>query len=126
MSEEWSFVVPGSPPSVNSTYRIVSMRKDGMTTRRLAKTPEAVAWQLGVALITKTARPSGWMPARRVRIDMTFWMNRAGRDADNPQKALLDGIAMGLGCNDSAFLGCVISNEVDKDHPRIEVTIRNE
>lgn len=123
---EWSFIVPGPPPSINSTYKVVTMKKDGVTTRRLAKTPEAVAWQLGVVYIVKTARPSGWLPGRRVRIDITFWMNRGGRDADNPQKALLDAIATGLGVNDSSFLPCVVSNEIDKNRPRVEVSIRNE
>ena len=122
---DWSFTIPGAPPSINATYKVVLMKKDGVTTRRLAKTPEAVAWQLGVVLIVKTARPSDWKPARRIIIEMTYWMNRKGRDADNPQKALLDSIATALGVNDNSFLPCVVRNEVDKVHPRIEVTIRN-
>jgi Holliday junction resolvase RusA-like endonuclease len=123
---DFTFTVPGAPLSINATYKIVQMRSGAGMTRRLAKTPEAVAWQLGIVYIVKTARPSGWIPGRRVRINMAFWMNRAGRDADNPQKALLDSIATALGVNDSTFLPCVVSNEVDKTNPRVEVTIRNE
>lgn len=122
---DWSFTIPGPPLSINATYKVVTMKTTTGMTRRLAKTPEAVAWQLGVVYIVKTAKPSGWRPARRIRIEMTFWMNRKGRDADNPQKALLDSIATALGVNDNSFLPCVLSNEVDKADPRVEVTIRN-
>ena len=83
------------------------------------------AESVDVAWRTKTARPSGWTPGRRIQIDYRVWFARGGRDADGILKFLLDGIATGLGVNDSTFLFSCLSNEVDKLQPRVEVTIRN-
>lgn len=115
---DFRFSIPGQPPTVNHMY---SRGKGG----NVYKSPGIEEYQVLVAHLTRLARPKGWTAGRRIRIELVFWMNRAGRDADNPQKALLDGIAAALGVNDSTFLPCVLSNEVDKVNPRVSVTIRN-
>ena len=91
----------------------------------LAKSSDAYAYQEGAAYIVRTARPSGWVAARRVRITYRMWFNREGRDASNAIKLLEDAIAGALGVNDKTFLPCVELLEVDKTNPRVEVTVEN-
>lgn len=118
---DWSFTIPGSVVGTNHGYHVVHVAGHC----RIAKLPEVEAWQAEVAYRARSARPSGWVATRRVRIEYKVWFNRRGRDADGIVKFLCDGVAIGLGLNDNSFLACAISNEVDKDSPRIEVTIRN-
>ena len=118
---EWSVTIPGNPPALNSTYKVVTIKGRG----RLAKHSEVAVWQDMVAWLTRAAKPAGWEPTRRVRVEVTWWTARK-RDADAGLKALLDALATGLDINDSCFLPTVLSNEVDKAKPRTEVTIRNE
>jgi len=119
---DFTFTVPGVVVGSNHGYHIVHVAGHC----RIAKQPDVETWQIGVAYITRLARPSGWVAGRRVRIEYRVWFARAGRDADGILKFLLDAIAKGLGVNDSTFLFTCLSNEVDKTNPRVEVTIRNE
>lgn len=119
---DFEFTIPGVIKGTNHGYHLVYVAGHP----RIAKLPEVEAWQIEVAYRTRQARPKGWVAARRVRIFVRVWFARAGRDADGILKFLLDGIAAGLGVNDSCFLPSVISSEVDKLAPRIEVTISNE
>lgn len=127
---EFRFTILGVPPTVNHSYHIIytggRCPACGRGHARLAKAPGVETWQEAVAWQTKAARPSGWMPGRRVRISVTYWMPRAGRDAHNSAKALLDGIAHGLGVDDAGFLLHENSIEVDRANPRLEVTVSNE
>lgn len=118
---EFSVTIPGNPPALNSTYKVVTIKGHG----RLAKHAAVATWQDTVAWLTKVAAPKGWSPSRRVRVEVAWWTART-RDADAGLKALLDALATGLGINDSCFLPTVLSNEVDKANPRTEVTIRCE
>ncbi len=119
--DEFSVVIPGDPPALNATYRVVTIKGHG----RLAKTSEVTTWQTGTAFLVRAAKPSGWAPSRRVRVEVS-WFTTRKRDADSGIKALLDALAAGLGINDSCFLPTVLSNEVDKASPRTVVTVRNE
>lgn len=114
----WTVEIPGNAPTVNKSY---GRRADG----RVYKTAGVEPYQVGAALIVRLARPKGWMPARRVRMTYRMWFPTVRRDASNAIKALEDAIASALGCDDSLFLPCVESKEVDKVNPRIEVTIEN-
>lgn len=126
---DWSFEVPGSPAAINRAYKVVTFGPRCPTCGRgkpgLGKNSEATTWQESVAWLTKSTRPRGWNPTRRVVVEVSFWMGREGRDGDGPLKPLLDGIATGLGIDDRIFLVRVMSNEVDRANPRTEVTIRN-
>ena len=126
--DEWEFTVFGNPVSLNSTYKIVyhgaRCPSCGRGNARLAKAGGVEEWQTAVAWTVKAARPSGWMPARRTVIEVEWYTNR-WHDGDNGLKALSDGIAVGLGCDDKGFLVQVIVNEVDKANPRALVRVRN-
>lgn len=125
----WTVEIPGSPGAVNRAYRPIVVGRRcptcGYGKPGLAKNEGVETWQTEVAWRTKTVRPRGWLPARRVIIEIDFWMGREGRDGDGPLKPLLDGIAEGLGVNDSIFLARVMSNEVDRANPRTVVRISN-
>lgn len=122
----WSFTVAGNPPTLNATYKVVHhppfcpMCHRGVP--RLGKNDGILEWQDAVAWTVKAARPSGWVPERRTVIEVAWWTSRP-HDADAGVKALLDGIAKGLGCDDAGFLPRVVSNEVDKANPRTVVTV---
>ena len=118
----FSFEIPGVIKGSNHGYHIVYVAGHP----RIAKLPEVETWQVEVAYRARQARPTNWAPGRRVRISYAVWFARAGRDADGILKFLLDGIASGLGVNDSTFLSTCTSSEVDKLNPRVEVTISNE
>jgi Holliday junction resolvase RusA-like endonuclease len=123
-------VILGPPPSVNDSYQIVyhgpRCPTCGRGQPRLGKKNKVETWQDATAWQVKAARPSRWEPGRRVRIKIAVWFNRAGRDADDILKSLLDAIAVGLGVNDSIFLPAFESSEVDRANPRVEVEIENE
>ena len=119
---DWTFTVPGLPPSVNHAYKVFTTR-DGPA--RMAKTSEALTYQVGAAQIVRAAKPSGWEAARRIYVVYRFWFDTNRRDASNAIKLLEDAIAIALGVNDNTFLPCVAIKEVDKTRPRVEVTIRN-
>ena len=125
---EFTVVVPGSPGAVNRAYKVVSFGPRcpacGRGKPGLGKNDGVEAWQTEVAYRVRAAKPRGWTPTRRVIIEFSFWMGRAGRDGDGPTKPALDAIATGLGVNDNIFLGRVMLNEVDKANPRMIVTVR--
>jgi hypothetical protein len=126
---EWTFTVSGNPPSLNATYRIVDIGKRcpccGRGKSTLAKGDDVETWQTAVAWTVKSARPKGWEPARRTVIEVE-WYTARWHDGDAGIKALSDGIAVGLGCDDKGFLVRVIANEVDKSNPRTVVRVGNE
>jgi Holliday junction resolvase RusA-like endonuclease len=118
---DFSVVIDGNPPALNTTYKIITIKGRG----RLAKHSAVSSWQDTVAWLTRAAKPADWEPSRRVRVEISWYAARK-RDADAGMKALLDGLAVGLGIDDACFLPTVLLNEVDKARPRTEVTIRCE
>ena len=129
MDRSWSVTISGSPAAINRAYKVVQFGARcpacGRGKPGLAKNEGVESWQTEVAWRVKTARPKGWEPARRVVVEMDFYMGREGRDGDGPTKPLLDGIAQGLGVDDRIFLGRVMLNEVDRTNPRTIVRIEN-
>jgi Holliday junction resolvase RusA-like endonuclease len=120
----WTVTIPGQPPSTNHAYKIVTVRRGtgGVPFRTLAKTDEAVTYQMAARLLVATARPSGWKPEAQVRLIYRLYLSRK-QDADNSLKLLNDAIARALDINDDRFLPCVESKEIVKANPRVEVTI---
>ncbi len=55
-----------------------------------------------------------------------FVPDKRKRDADNLLKLSLDAIAAGLGVDDSRFLPRIMSRELDRKNPRIEVRVFQE
>ena len=127
MARSWGFTIEGQPPSVNHLYTIGwRPRKNGSGLGPcLIKADGIETYQAGVTYIVKTARPSGWKPARRVRLLYTYHLTRDA-DCDNLKKAMNDAIASALGVNDRIFLATDVSKEIVKANPRVEVEVVNE
>lgn len=136
MDDEWRFEIPGPQPGVNAAYKVVThppfCKVCGQGKPRLGKHERVETWQTEIAWLTRAARPSGWMPGRRVIVEVEWYADRmnlkaaeAGHDSDGPAKPLLDGIAAGLGMDDAPFLFRAMVNEVDRANPRTVVRIRN-
>lgn len=124
--------LPGPPPTVNHTYKIVRVprRGGGGLVSRLAKTEGIETYQAGVTLIARTAKPSGWQPADKIRLRYTFYLGRE-LDCDNALKAINDAIALAIrpsasaAKRDSGFLPCVADVFVGDKNPRVVVEIWN-
>lgn len=91
---------------------------------RMAKAPGVESYQNDVALICRTARPSGWNPSKRVRTRFWFYLKRDA-DCDNLLKVIHDAIAEALGVNDKAFLPFVVAKETGLKEPWTEIEIEN-
>lgn len=120
----WRVTLPGPPPSVNHSYKIVKVprRGGGGLVSRLAKADGIEAYQAGVTLIVRAARPSGWKPAAPLRLRYWFYLKRKV-DCDNAMKALNDAVARALGVDDDSFLPCVVAKELGHKDPYVVVEI---
>jgi hypothetical protein len=124
----WTFTVAGNPPTLNSSYKIVDIGRRcplcGRGKSTLAKASDVAVWQEAVAWTVKSARPRGWLPGRRTIVEVE-WYTAKAHDGSAGVKALEDGMAHGLGCDDKGFLTSVVLNEVDKANPRTVVRVRD-
>jgi len=122
----WSFTIPGQPLSGNHAYKIgKGYRRGGISYPKIIKTAEAEAYQQGIALLVRTARPSGWRwDGGPVVVEYRFYV-WDDIDCTNAIKVIEDGIFPALDINDSWALPRAISKEiVPKGQARVEVTIR--
>jgi len=117
-------VIPGQPPSGNHAYKIgKGYRRGGIAFPKIIKTAEAEAYQQGVALLVRTARPSYWKQQGQVICEYRFYL-WDDADCTNLIKVIEDGIFPALDINDSWALPRAISKEiVPKSEARVEVTI---
>lgn len=138
MNESWRVRVPGQPISVNHLYKEATRPKIdrfGQVVYGPSGKPEVVrakvkadgvqTYQDSVTWYTKQARPSGWVAGSRVRLRYWFYLDR-DIDGDNALKALNDAIAHALGCDDKAFLPCVVEKTTGSKDPHVVVEIENE
>jgi Holliday junction resolvase RusA-like endonuclease len=109
-------IVP-PPPSRNHSHVITSQR-------RLVPTKHTRAYQASVAaLVRQEAGPLPPLPGLLV-VEATYYVrNKQRRDTDNCHKVLGDTLATGLGIDDKHFLWRDIDIQVDREYPRIELTV---
>ena len=110
--------VPGSPPSWNASYRIITLRGHGS----LKKMGAAERYQSDVTRLVQVKRPTDFQPEGQLYICYQMFLWRS-MDADNILKLVNDGIAMGLGLNDSRFLPVVLSKSTGHKEPRLVISI---
>lgn len=121
----WTVTLPGQPPSGNHAYRIGrGYRRSGIAYPKMVKTAQAEAYQQGVALLVRTARPSDWhWNDRFVVCEYRFYLCDDA-DCTNLIKTIEDGIFPALGINDTWALPRAMSKElVSRKLARVEVTI---
>ena len=126
--------IPGQPPSVNASYRIVRVRhRDGSSHQQLAKVRGLETYQVMVSSLVRSAKPETWAPPGQIRVK--FWLRlQRDIDADNVLKALNDAIALGMGTtlkgkrivaiyDDKRLLPCVVEKTTGHREPYVEVEI---
>lgn len=148
MIHEFSFTIPGQPPSVNRMYDN-AYAFDGTGVRYMGrkKLHEVEAYQLVAMNACQRAKPALWRPREvylpkmgsgMIVIELGFYLAR-DIDCDNTQKAILDAIKFGLGTrvvksrkgvmavrpiyDDARFLGRAMWKQTGHKHPRVDVRI---
>jgi Holliday junction resolvase RusA-like endonuclease len=123
MSVSWRFTVPGQPPSVNHSYKIVRLRRrDGTSYQRFGKISKVADYQEMVAYMARAAQPMGWVPEGLIRVRYWMYVSR-DIDCDNVLKAINDGLKWGLGVDDKRFLPCVVEKHTKEKEPRVEIEV---
>lgn len=130
----FTFTVPGQPMSWNRSYRnrmmvvrdrlgVPVISKHGKPVQRATqyKTEEAKAWQDGVKLICRAAKPSDFNPTQII-VAYDFVLAR-DIDCDNVLKMANDAIAQAIGLNDKFFYPVVLSKISGSKDPHIMATV---
>lgn len=131
---EFHFTMPGQPPSVNHSYRIVRqgvrdrlgqpvLGKDGTPKRvhTLAKTEEVRHYQQDLTMICRAAKPSAF-GADWVIVTYEFQLRR-DIDTDNTLKSINDAVAAALDMNDRRFQPVVLSKLVGVKEPQVRIGV---
>lgn len=127
----WRFVVPGQPPSVNHSYRIIRLRrKDGTSFQRLGKLKNIEQYQLLVKALAERAKPEDWDPGPynpkigEGLITIRFWFYvKRDIDTDNTKKAINDALKWAMGIDDKRFLGQDMWKETGHKEPYVEIEV---
>jgi hypothetical protein len=126
--------IPGQPPSLNHSYRIIRVRhRDGTSHQQLGKTKDVETYQTLVSMLVRQACPKDWNPPGQIRIKYWFRMKRHV-DTDNTLKALNDAIKIGLGTkivgtkvvpiwDDKLFLPCVQEVSTRHSDPSVDIEV---
>ena len=113
-----SVVVPW-PPSGNHSHVQFKM---GTRIMR-APSKETKAYWKAVETIVSEASTSRWEGGLLVVEATYFKPDNRRRDTDNARKTLADGVARGLGTDDTWFLWRDVDIQVDRKDPRVELTM---
>lgn len=120
----FSFTVPGQPVSWNQAFRVRMRNINGVRTRGLYKTSEAEAYQDGIRLIAKVARPTSFVLPKRGRIIVAYdFVLKTDIDCDNLLKLMNDALAEAIGHNDKFFMPVVMSKTLGSKNPMTTVTV---
>ena len=118
----WFVTIPGQPPTLNDLYTVVPRTsKDGRRYTGIGKNPKARQYHDDVLWTLRAAKPSRWMPEGDFRIKVRLFLRRS-IDTDNTLKVLSDAVQSAIGIDDSRFLWCIVSREIDpKLDPHVEL-----
>lgn len=112
------------PPSINRQYATVNGRRLLSSTGRAYKTQ--VGQQVWIALAQSPARASLMTQFQSGPLALCirfFFTSALRRDIDGGLKIAQDALCEGLGVNDNRIVETHLYKEVDKVHPRIEVSL---
>lgn len=112
------------PPSINHQYATVNGRRLLSSAGRAYKTQ--VGQQLWVALAQFPARASlmDRLQSGPLALSIRFFFTSAlRRDVDGGLKIAQDALCEGLGLNDNRIVETHLYKDLDKTHPRIEVSL---
>lgn len=112
------------PPSINHQYATVNGRRLLSSAGRAYKT--LVGQQVWVALAQSPARASLMDRLRSGPLVLSirfFFTSALRRDVDGGLKIAQDALCEGLGLNDNRIVETHLYKDLDKTHPRIEVSL---
>jgi crossover junction endodeoxyribonuclease RusA len=122
-AEHISLTLP-VPPSINHQYATVNGRRLLSSSSRAYKT--RVGQQVWLALAQSPVRASlvNRLHSRPLALSIRFFFTSAlRRDVDGGLKIAQDALCEGLGLNDNRIIETHLYKQVDRTHPRIEVTL---
>jgi len=122
-AERLSLTLP-VPPSINHQYATVNGRRLLSSVGRAYKTH--VGQQIWVALAQSPARASlmDRLQSGPLALSVRFFFTSAlRRDVDGGLKIAQDALCEGLGLNDNRIIETHLYKNVDKTHPRIEISL---
>lgn len=120
----FSFTVPGQPVSWNAAFRVKFRFIGGVKTRGLYKTSEAEAYQDGIRLIARTAKPSSFILPKRGRVIIAYeFVLKTDIDCDNLMKLMNDALSEAIEHNDKFFMPVVVSKTLGSPNPYTTVTV---
>lgn len=117
------------PPSVNHCHKNVTLKsKDGKAYNSRQLTDEARAWLEECAIRAQVARKrTGWetrTKGEKVVVEIrAFWPDARRRDMHNLHKLIADGLEKQIFVDDQWALLRDMDWEIDRKHPRLELTI---
>jgi crossover junction endodeoxyribonuclease RusA len=112
------------PPSINRQYATVNGRRLLSSTGRAYKTQ--VGQQVWITLAQSPARASlmTQLQSGPLALSIRFFFTSAlRRDIDGGLKIAQDALCEGLGVNDNRIVETHLYKDIDKLHPRIEVSL---
>jgi crossover junction endodeoxyribonuclease RusA len=124
VSAERLLLILPIPPSINHQYATVNGRRLLSSAGRAYKTQ--VGQQIWVALAQSPARASlmNRLQSGSLALSIRFFFTSAlRRDVDGGLKIAQDALCEGLGLNDNRIIETHLYKNVDKTHPRIEVSL---
>lgn len=122
-AERLSITLP-VPPSINHQYATVNGRRILSSAGRAYKTE--VGQQLWVVLAQSPARAflMDRLQSGPLALSIRFFFTSAlRRDVDGGLKIAQDALCEGLGLNDNRIIETHLYKDLDKTHPRIEVSL---
>lgn len=115
-----TFVVPGSPLSVNRVYRMGFSPKGH---RIMFYSTEGKRWKAAVACHALARRPRDWPLDARYAVTFAAYFQRASADVDNLVKPALDSLQGVLFTNDKQVTSVTATKAIDVEAPRLVVTV---
>ena len=117
------------PPSSNKYLGKRVSYSGGKPFVQVYKTNKAMNYErYMVKTLQRESKEQGWITPEKndyIEMELVYYMNKLGRDIDNTYKLLIDALAnAGLIINDDKVIPIPKNIFIDKDNPRIEVTIK--
>jgi Holliday junction resolvase RusA-like endonuclease len=131
---ELRLIIPGNPLSQNQSYRVGHPYAKGhrscpmchrpATPGSIIHTEAAKAFMRKVHLLALAARPPGWSLDGIYDLECVYYFDSRRPDGDGPGKLTRDALQKALYDNDRQVRDFMQRRRLDREHPRIDLTLR--